>query len=93
MNFYVNLIVICRCRLRSMYVTVAVNDNHHFECISEALSLDDFYLFIDEKVYSKSLQLMYKKDSIDEVCSNKMANLLFNQLKTICFSFGESFAN
>lgn len=85
-------------RLRAQYVNVCVENKHHFECISSPLNLDDFHLFADEeKVYSGSLQLIFKPNVIpiigSEVGSNKLANCLFNRRKTIVFSFGETFAN
>lgn len=85
-------------RLRAKYVNVAVGKSHHFECLSSPLSVNDFHLFAEEeKVYSDSLQMIFKPNVIlqigSEVGSNKLANTLFNMRKTTVFAFGETFAN
>lgn len=85
-------------RLRAKYVNVAVDKQHHFECLSSPLNLNDFQSFAEEeKVYSDSLQMIFKPNVImqigAEVGSNKLANTLFNRRKTTVFAFGETFAN
>lgn len=75
-----------------------VCQNHHYECLSSPLTLDDFYPIVDdEKIFSKKLQLVFKPNVLaqigNDVGSNKLANVIFNQRKTIVFSFGEIFAN
>lgn len=79
-------------------MNVAVDKQHHFECLSSPLNLNDFQLFADEaKVYSESLQMIFKPNVIleigAEVGSNKLANTLFNRRKTTVFAFRETFAN
>lgn len=79
-------------------MNVAADKHHHFECLSSPLDLSDFHLFADEeKVYSESLQMIFKPNIIlqigAEVGSNKLANTVFNRRKTTVFAFGETFAN
>lgn len=78
-------------------MNVALEKQHHYECLSSPLDLNDFKNLDEEKVYSESLQMIFKPNIIlqigAEVGSNKLANTLFNQRKTTVFAFGETFAN